>query len=358
MKTKTLTLLASGCVLVAAGSLGAHDLFLKLRSYHVEPNAKASVALLNGTFQRSDNSVTPDRMRDVSLAGPGPVWVTRPGTAEWRDTAKMSVLAFETRGPGTYVLGVSTKPRTTSLTGEEFDGYLEHDGLLDVLERRRRTGRTGTAAVETYSKHVKAVLQVGDLRTDGHLARFRYPVEMVPRKNPYRLSVGDTLPILVLKDGEPLAGQLVYASYEGYEPEGREAPADSAGQEAPADSAGQEAEEERPPEAVKTRTDQDGIARVELTHEGLWYARLIHMVSRHDVQGNKKKKKKKNRDGASASADSVDYVSKWATLTWEIRARAKADTARAAGDSGEAATDSAEAATESEDDAGGGVSEH
>lgn len=339
--TKTVTLLASGLVLVAAGSLAAHDMFLKLDSYFLEPGSKASVALLNGTFQRSENVISRDRMQDVSLVGPGPAWVTHPQPNQWRDTASTAVLDFETRGPGTYVLGVSTKPRTLSLTGEEFDAYLEHDGVLDVLERRQRTGRAGTAAVETYSKHVKAVLQVGDLRTDGYQRRFGYPVELVPQRHPYRLTVGDTLPLLLLEEGEPVAEQLVYASHDGYEETGSDTSVDEArnvtGEARSADTPGEtpaagpgdasetgqgdaSAPPERPAEAVKTRTDQNGIARIPLTHEGRWYARLIRMVSPADQEragdGDEKKKKK----SAAAPADSVDYVSKWATITWEVRA--------------------------------------
>lgn len=336
---KTTAFLASGLLLAAASSLAAHDMFLKLGTYFLQPNSEASVALLNGTFRSSENVISRDRMEDVSLAGPGPAWITHPRPTQWRDTASTAVLDFETRGPGTYVLGVSTKPRTFRLTAEEFDAYLEHDGVLDVLERRRRTGRAGTPAVETYSKHVKAVLQVGDLRTDGYLRRFGYPVELVPRRNPYRLSVGDTLPLLLLKDGEPLAGQLVYASYQSYEETGGDASADEAGNvtdQAHSGDAGGEtpagpgegsgtaegdstAAPERSAEAVETRTDQNGIARIPLTHEGRWYARLIHMVSRLEQQSKGKGKKSAER-ALGAVADSVDYVSEWTTLTWQVRA--------------------------------------
>ena len=40
-------------LLVTAGAR-AHDLFMKLDSYFLAPNTRASVRLLNGTFQKSD----------------------------------------------------------------------------------------------------------------------------------------------------------------------------------------------------------------------------------------------------------------------------------------------------------------
>ena len=66
---KKLTLLLSVLVL-ASSNLFAHDMFLKLRSYIVEPNTKVTVALYNGTFDKSENVITRDRMIDVSVVGP------------------------------------------------------------------------------------------------------------------------------------------------------------------------------------------------------------------------------------------------------------------------------------------------
>jgi uncharacterized GH25 family protein len=70
----------------------------------------------------------------------------------------------------------------------------------------------------------------------------------------------------------------VYASYDGWE-ESRE----------PHDAR----------EAVNTFTDADGIAHISLSAAGRWYIRTIHMLPT-DEEG-------------------VDYISEWATVTFEIR---------------------------------------
>ena len=49
----------------------AHDLFLKLDSYFLEPNAKAIVRVLNGTFQKSDGAAARERLANLSLHEPG-----------------------------------------------------------------------------------------------------------------------------------------------------------------------------------------------------------------------------------------------------------------------------------------------
>lgn len=268
-------------LLAAAATLSAHDLFLKLGSYFLAPHAEAEAWLMNGTFRESEAGVARDRMADVRVVGPAADDVARPPAAAWRDTASRSVLRFRTGAPGTYVLGVSTRPRPIELTGEQFDDYLAHDGILDVLERRRETGRAGTPAREIYAKHVKAVVQVGETRSEAWREPLGYPIEIVPLENPYRLAAGDTLPVRVLEEGEPVAGQLVYAAREGWKP--------------PADAGPGERE------PVRVRTDADGEARLPLREAGRWYARLIHMER-------------------TPEREDVDYVSKWATLTFEVAA--------------------------------------
>jgi uncharacterized GH25 family protein len=163
------------------------------------------------------------------------------------------------------------------LTAEEFNEYLRHDGVLDVLEARRSSGMADQPAAERYSKHVKTILQVGETATDTFGHRLAYPIEIVPMANPASLAAGATLEFLVLAEGEPVAKQLVYASYEGYHGH---------------DDTGAHRE------AATLRTDDQGMAQVELTRSGRWYLRLIRMLPSDD--------------------GGVDYESNWATLTFEV----------------------------------------
>jgi uncharacterized GH25 family protein len=272
---KTLALTA-GLLLLVVGTLSAHDLFLKLPSYFLAPNSEATVALLNGTFEQSENIITRDRMLDVSVVD-GSGTVRHPDTSQWRDEGKRAMLRFETGETGTYVLGVSTAPRTIELSAEDFNGYLKHDGVLDVLAARKENGTLDQPARERYSKHVKAIAQVGSERTQSFDRRLGYPIEIVPQQNPYALRTGDTLDVLVLRDGKPVADQIVYASHEDHH---------------------SHAEQGEHHEAVDTRTDTNGLAAIPLSHTGRWYVRLIHMEA--------------------VSGPSVDYESNWATLTFEV----------------------------------------
>jgi len=277
-----------GLSLAAVASALAHDMFLKLESFYLEPNSSATVSLINGTFEESENAIARERLADVSVVGPD--GVVHPPAAAWRDTAAhhwsadsvdTALLTFETGAPGTYVIGVSTNPTVFTLTAEDFNDYLEHDGVLDVLEERRSSGKVDQEATERYSKHVKALVQVGDVRSDEFSVALEYPIEFVPLQNPYALGLGDELEVRLLRDGEPVANQLVYASYEGHHGHA-------------------DREEHQHTAAVTTRTNGQGVATIPLSGAGKWFVRTIHMVE------------------TTAEAE-VDYESNWATLTFEIR---------------------------------------
>ena len=264
-------LLLTGVLLLCAGSLLAHDLFLRPDSFFLRPGESVRVRVLNGTFTASEGAVARERFRDLSLAGPA--GRTRLDTAGWQTRGDTSMLSIRPAAAGTWVLGASLLPRTIRLAAADFNEYLAHDGIPDVLEARRRSGQLGLPARERYAKHVKSVLQVGAARSGGFDVALGYPAELVPLDNPYRLGVGGVLRVRALVDGAPVAGQTVISG-------GR--------------TAGGAVIRER-----AVRTDASGVARVPIRSRGAWYVKFIHMVP---VRG-----------------DSVDYESKWATLTFGVR---------------------------------------
>jgi uncharacterized GH25 family protein len=120
---------------------------------------------------------------------------------------------------------------------------------------------------------VKVLLQVGDSLGRGYATVFGYPAEIVPLENPYGLRSGTTLRIRALVDGKPVANQYILFG-------GRNASGATI--------------QER-----STRSAADGTARIPLSAPGEWYIKFIHMTR--------------------VANDSVDYESRWATLTFAIR---------------------------------------
>jgi len=191
--------------------LCSHDMYLKMDSYFLEPDTQAEVLLFNGTFDKSENVITRDRMLDASIVSNG--LRNKIENSQWTEKDSTTLLNFQTDNAGTYLVGVSTAARNIKMKAEDFNNYLKHDGVIDMLESRKENKLLDEDAVEKYSKHVKAIFQVGNEKTDDWSTELGYPIEFIPLSNPYELHTGDTIEVKLLRDGSPLNNQLVYADY-------------------------------------------------------------------------------------------------------------------------------------------------
>ncbi len=268
MKKQTIFAFILSLSLVA--SIFAHDLFLKTDSYFLKANSKFTVQIMNGTFQASEGAVSFARLNDVSVVSNGKR--IHPVEADFTKNETTAFMNLTTGAAGTYVIGLSTKSREIALKAAEFNEYLKEDGLPDTLEERRKSGELEKDAKERYAKHVKAIVQVGKKQTDDYKTVLGYPVELIPQQNPYKLKKGNTIEILCLKDGKPLANQVVLA--------GRE-------------------ESGKIKAAPELRSDAKGIVKLKLDGSGKWYVKFINMAKLDDP--------------------ALNYESKWTTLTFEIK---------------------------------------
>ena len=267
------------CALIlASASLAlAHDLFLKAGTYFVKPQSTVQLTALNGTFSTSEGSVTRDRLTDLAMVGPG--GRSRADTSAWLAKGRASKWSAKVGAEGTYVFGVSLHPRIIALKAPEFNAYLASDGLPDVLAARKASGELAKPSRERYAKHVKALVQAGDARTASYGTVLGYPAEIVPLDNPYEAGKGQgarTMRVRALVDGKPMPNQVMIAG-------------------------GRTDAGARLPEQT-VRTDAQGVATVALSNRGVWYVKFIRMVKI-----------------PAAAKDSVDYESKWATLTFAVR---------------------------------------
>lgn len=271
MKTRgmVVTLLLAG----TATALFGHDLFMKLDTYFLTADSQVTIPVYNGTFMQSENSITTNRLLDISVVGHGNRMTI--GTDHWLagENNHTSYLTIPTGAPGTYVVGASTKHTDFELAAADFNAYLEHDGIPDVLEDRRRDGELDRDVWERYGKHIKAIVQVGEVRTNDFSTPLGYPAEIVPLANPYALRVGDEITVQCLVDGQPVANQLVTAGGHG---------------------------ENGAMDETSKRTDAYGKVTFSLREAGRWYVKFINMV---EVD----------------SDPELDYESKWATVSFEIQ---------------------------------------
>jgi uncharacterized GH25 family protein len=257
-------------VLVATAALGAHDLLFRLDNYFVEPGARVTVPVFNGTFVKSENAVARNRLGDLSLVGPqGRQAIDK---QNWTEVEPQSTVTFTVGGTGTYVVGVAVQPRMISMDAAEFNAYLKEDGIDQALADRTAKGKLNEPAKERYSKYVKALVQVGPSRTNSFSTVLGHQAEIVPVENPFAMTVGGTLAVRALVMGKPLPRYAVFAG-------------------------GRSGEGDIP--VQRLMTDEQGIARVRLTHPGAWYVKFIHMEEVTD--------------------GSATHESRWATLSFGVR---------------------------------------
>ena len=256
--------------------LSSHDLFLKTDHYFLQPNSLVKLYMYNGTFDNSENIITRDRIIAASVQGPG--FSFNPTAGNWYDLHDATYLQFMTGGEGTYLAGISTAPKNIELSAEDFNGYLEHDGVLDVLAQRKREGILDQSAVEKYAKHVKCLIQVGDQTSSEYNKVLNYPIEFVLNNNPYTLTAGDEVEFTLLRNGKPLGDQLVYFGHR---------------------NGTEEIVDEHVHDTTYLRIDSDGKGKVKLTEAGHWYLRTIYMEK--------------------SAETGLDYESNWATITFELK---------------------------------------
>lgn len=269
MKQKLLSSLVVTAVF--ALSISGHDLFLKPESFFVKPGSSVRLSVMNGTFLTSEGAVAYARLTDVSVVSPGGKR-SNPKEADFTKDETTAFLSVATPEAGNYVVGLSTNWRENALAAKEFNEYLTLEGIPDVLDNRKRDKELDKDARYRYSKYVKTILQAGEKQTDEYKAVLGYAVEMIPQQNPYRSKKGGSIDVLCLKDGKPLVGQTVLVGYE---------------------AAGKLAAEK----ALKS--DAKGMIKIKLDNVGKWYAKFINMVKVDDPK--------------------INYESKWATLTFEIK---------------------------------------
>lgn len=273
MITSTRTI-AALLLVGAAVNANAHDLFVSFAQAPVG-NGHANLAVVNnGTFDESAGAVTRDRLRDVSLHRGGVK--TEPNLAGWKEVGDQSQLPVQPAREGTYLLGVSTKASTSTLTATEFSTYLELEDLPDTLATYDAK-KYPKGVTYSYTKHARAVGQAGAALTDDYAASLGYPLEIQLLRNPGNVKVGETLTFEVLHEGEPVPNLRVHV--------GHRAEAAVKGAHG---------------SATLLRTDAKGQATFDVTTAKTWYIHTNHMVP--------------------STQNGLEFVSDRASLTFDIPA--------------------------------------
>lgn len=190
----------------------AHDFWLQPARWTTMPAAKTGVTLQVGHGpSRQRSSIAAARIvRFEAIAPDGRRIDLRP-RLHMGGAVDDATIAFDR--PGTYVVVLATDSRAQShLPAIRFNDYLKVEGLTPAIELRTRTGRTDADGAENYSRHAKAIVQVGSPDRSSRTMVERplgLELEIVPDRSPLATPRATTFPVRVFYRGRLLAGALV-----------------------------------------------------------------------------------------------------------------------------------------------------
>lgn len=266
----------SGCTLLALSLIAetpasAHDKWLEVEPAATAQPAPTKVYLATGEALRQPELLPERRARRVlsfevrSTAG------VKNLTSSFRED-QQPIAALPSLAPGSHLIRFDTSAIDIELDSTKFGAYLLDERLIDILAERQRRSEEDKPGRERYSRHLKALVQVGDKLEPLVTQPVGQELEIVPLTTPHSLRAGQELQVKVLFHGQPIGGRAVSIAQKW---RGRVA-------------------------EVFQRTSDAGIAKFVVEPRGQWLVRLIHM---HRAEGP---------DGAAG----IDWRSYWASLSF------------------------------------------
>lgn len=193
-------------LILGASSVWGHDTWVLPTQFRIQPGQVLELDLTSAMdFPNPEVAVQADRLAETKLRLGG-------ATLSLDRAAKAKVLALSARvaGAGVAAAWVATRERALQLTPEQVAHYLEEVGAADMIGQQwKKSGQK--AWRETYVKRAKSFVRVGEGADDSWKQPVGLDLELVPDSNPTSLSVGDTLSLRLLWQGEPLPGLAVGA---------------------------------------------------------------------------------------------------------------------------------------------------
>jgi uncharacterized GH25 family protein len=254
-------------VLLASTAL-AHDVWIEPSSFRPAVGERVAVALRVGQHLQGDpmpripvlieRFILKGESREIPVIG-------RAGA----DPAGMTIVGE----PGLQWIGYQSNPYPMTIEAQKFEAYLKDEGLERIIAERAKKGQSAAPGRERFYRCAKSLLDVTGVKTSKADAPLGFTLELMPRKNPYALHAGDTLPLSLTFRGKPIANVLVVAL-----------------------------RKDAPDQAVRARTDKAGHVSLRLDGAGFWLVKAVHMEAAPPDAG-------------------VDWESWWASMTFDLQGK-------------------------------------
>lgn len=189
-------------LIVCALPVLGHDTWLIPGRFSIPVGATIQLDLTSGmAFPALDTAIKPERIDRAKFRL----------ADQTLDISKISPAAHSLRfqtelaQAGIATLWVELKPKALTLTPAKVEEYLKEIDAPESVRNRWKTSASPKQWRESYVKHAKTFLKVGNPTSDRSWAEpVGMVLEIVPERDPTALHSGDEFPVRVLKNGAPL----------------------------------------------------------------------------------------------------------------------------------------------------------
>ena len=186
-----------------AGSVQAHEFWIDPAAFSVRPGTALVADIRVGEMLEGPaySYIPPNFTRfDIVL---GDTVIPVEGRAGDRPALNQPVA-----GDGLAVVVHATRNyRLTYRDWNKFVAFVTHKDFAWALEQHAARGLPQTGFAETYSRHAKSLIAIGDGAGQDRVVGLE--TEIVALANPYTDGMTDGLPVRVLYQGQPRAGSQV-----------------------------------------------------------------------------------------------------------------------------------------------------
>ncbi len=184
----------------------AHDTWLLPQRFRVAPERPCLLGLTSAMqFPQSAFSIKQDRLEQATMSLAG----ERQQLSKFTAAKKELTVQVNPANVGVAAISIVLKPRTLELSPKLVREYLAEIGASDSLKNLWKNPPQGLKWRESYAKHSKTFLFVGEERFWVKDSSWAIPqgakLEIVPEQHPGLLRSAKELAVRVLFDGKPLA---------------------------------------------------------------------------------------------------------------------------------------------------------
>jgi hypothetical protein len=173
----------------------------------IKSGAAVSLHVTSGmAFPAYDTAPEASRIRSCEWRIGG----RRGSLSEFDQEEKSLVVSGRVNTDGVAVIYAEFDPKEIDLAPDEVDEYMEEIGAPESVRRSWKESGPDATFHETYRKHAKTYLRVGDSGdAKGCLGPVGFNIDLLPESDPTGLKVGDTLTVKVIRGGNELEGFAV-----------------------------------------------------------------------------------------------------------------------------------------------------